>query len=40
LIHADGDLYEGKWLNDKAHDYGIYHHKDGAFYKGEWYEDQ
>jgi hypothetical protein len=19
LIHADGDIYEGMWLNDKAH---------------------
>jgi len=19
LIHADGDIYEGEWLNDKAH---------------------
>lgn len=24
LIHADGDVYEGEWFNDKAHGYGIY----------------
>jgi hypothetical protein len=26
LIHADGDVYEGGWKNDKAHGYGIYTH--------------
>jgi hypothetical protein len=22
LIHADGDIYEGEWYNDKAHGIG------------------
>lgn len=39
LIHDDGDVYEGNWLNDKAHGRGIYLHKDGSTYTGEWYED-
>ena len=30
LIHADGDVYEGDWKNDKAHGFGIYTHMDGA----------
>ena len=32
LIHSDGDVYTGEWVNDKAHGYGIYLHKDGASY--------
>lgn len=39
LIHADGDVFEGQWLNDKAHGKGVYIHRDGASYTGEWYED-
>lgn len=39
LVHADGDVYEGEWLNDKAHGKGVYIHRDGASYSGEWYED-
>jgi len=27
LIHADGDVYEGNWLNDKAHGRGVYIHR-------------
>jgi len=30
LIHADGDVYEGEWLEDKAHGKGKYIHMDGA----------
>lgn len=24
LIHSEGDVYEGNWLNDKAHGVGKY----------------
>lgn len=34
FIHADGDIYEGDWGNDKANGYGIYKHMNGAQYKG------
>ena len=40
LIHSDGDVYEGEWLNDKAHSRGKYLHRDGASYEGEWFEDK
>lgn len=40
LIHADGDVYVGDWLNDKAHGKGEYTHMDGATYKGDWIEDK
>lgn len=36
LIHADGDVYEGDWLDDKAHGKGVYKHFDGARYEGDW----
>ena len=40
LIHADGDVYEGDWLDDKAHGHGVYCHLDGAKYEGNWQEDK
>lgn len=32
-------MYEGEWLDDKAHGKGVYLHKDGSSYTGEWFED-
>ena len=40
LIHPNGDVYEGEWLNDKAHGKGIYYHIDGSKYIGEWIDDK
>lgn len=40
LIHADGDVYEGMWVNDKACGQGTYTHLDGAQYVGEWQDDR
>jgi len=40
LIHADGDVYEGEWKDDKAHRKGVYTHMDGAKYDGDWHEDK
>lgn len=40
LIHADGDYYEGEWLNDKANGKGQYFHLDGAKYVGDWVNDK
>ena len=37
--HADGDVYEGQWAQDKAHGVGIYIHSNGARYEGNWRED-
>ncbi|MFN9901020.1 MAG: phosphatidylinositol-4-phosphate 5-kinase, partial [bacterium] len=37
--HADGDYYEGFWLNDKAHGKGIYTSANGSSYIGEWQND-
>jgi len=37
---SDGDIYEGEWVNDKAHGIGVYKHYNGATYKGEWIEDR
>ena len=39
-MHADGDIYEGEWVNDKAEGHGIYQHQDGAKYIGQWKEDK
>ncbi|CAD8166898.1 unnamed protein product [Paramecium octaurelia] len=36
LIHADGDMYEGEWVNDQANGLGRYYHLDGENYEGEW----
>jgi hypothetical protein len=40
LIHADGDIYEGEWKDDKAHGFGVYQHSDGAKYEGQWAMDK
>lgn len=40
LLHADGDVYEGEWLNNMNHGTGeYYHHGDGAVFEGNWFED-
>jgi len=37
LIHADGDVYVGDWVDDKATGQGIYtHYCIGAKYNGQW----
>lgn len=35
-----GDVYEGEWLNDKAHGNGEYTHTDGTKYIGDWANDK
>lgn len=40
LIHADGDIYEGNWMNDKANGEGVYLHSNGAKYVGKWKDDK
>ena len=38
-IWADGSIYEGYWLNNKANGYGRLIHPDGDVYSGEWEND-
>jgi hypothetical protein len=40
LIHADGDIYEVDWKDDKANGSGVYIHVNGAKYEGEWLNDK
>ena len=40
LCHADGDIYEGYWINDKAQGKGTYSHANGAYYHGDWVDDK
>lgn len=40
MIHSDGEVYEGEWVNDKAHGFGVYLHSDGSRYEGEWLNDK
>ena len=40
LIHCDGDMYEGDWVDDTANGKGSYIHRDGARYEGGWVNDQ
>jgi hypothetical protein len=39
-VHADGDVYEGEWVNDKADGKGTYSHANGAYYEGNWLDDK
>ncbi len=40
FYHADGDIYEGEWKQDKAHGKGTYIHMNGSRFEGEWNEDK
>lgn len=40
LIHADGDVYEGEWADDRANGEGTYKHKGGPCYSGAWVNDR
>lgn len=33
-MHADGDVFDGEWKNDKANGNGVYIHVNGARYEG------
>ena len=39
-MHADGDIYNGNWKDDKAHGFGAYINQDGSKYNGNWKEDK
>lgn len=36
MIYSNGDIYEGSWLNDLKHGYGILEKKNGDKYYGHW----
>ena len=38
MIYANGDIYEGAWINDLKHGYGILEKKGGDKYYGFWNE--
>jgi|LakMenE18May11ns_1017448.scaffolds.fasta_scaffold9792981_1 hypothetical protein len=40
LTYEDGDVYEGEWLNNRAHGRGIMTYKDIGVYEGEWQNGQ
>jgi hypothetical protein len=40
LVHAEGDVYEGEWEDDKANGFGVYTHFNGSRYEGQWYQDK
>ena len=35
-FYADGELYEGEWVNDERDGYGIMYYSNGNIYIGEW----
>ena len=39
-IWADGSIYEGYWIDDKANGKGRLIHADGAIYEGYWKDDK
>ena len=40
LVHAEGDVYEGTWHEDKANGFGVYTHYNGSRYEGQWLNDK
>lgn len=39
MTHANGDVYEGNWIDDKANGYGIFIDTNFAKYEGNWVDD-
>ena len=39
MTHANGDVYEGNWVNDKANGFGVFIDTNNAVYEGEWLDD-
>ena len=39
MTHANGDVYEGEWLEDKANGYGVFIDSQNARYEGMWKDD-
>jgi len=39
MTHANGDIYEGQWKDDKAFGHGIFIDTNNAIYEGEWQDD-
>ena len=39
MTHANGDMYEGQWRDDKAHGNGVFVDANNAMYTGEWVDD-
>lgn len=41
LYYADGNIYDGEWLNDMRHGMGtLVNYKDGSRYEGQWERDK
>lgn len=40
MIHAEGEVYEGNWVNGKSNGEGTYTQSNGTLYKGSWNNDQ
>ena len=40
LVHREGDIYEGEWVDNKAEGFGIYTSLDGTKYEGYWVDDK
>ena len=37
--HADGDVFEGEFKDDKSNGFGVYTCADGTRYEGMWIDD-
>jgi len=40
IEYANGNSYEGDWLNNKYNGIGTYRWSDGSYYVGEWLENK
>ena len=39
MTHANGDVYEGIWRDDKAFGYGVFIDTNNSRFEGEWVND-
>lgn len=40
MTHANGDIYQGEWVDGKANGMGVFVDTNGSMYEGMWQDDQ
>jgi hypothetical protein len=39
MTHANGDIYQGEWVDGKANGMGVFVDTNGSMYEGMWQDD-
>lgn len=39
MLYANGDLYEGQWIDGMKEGYGAFTKENGDYFEGDWHKD-